>query len=153
MNAPLKETVYIKPPKGVTSAPGRVWLLQKSLYGLQQSAQDWGETLYEKLHLKDFIQSEADPALYVNRSKGEYIRVHIDDILYIRPVKEQFGSWLKTHFVTKDLGRPRYLLSIEITWDESRRVYLRQTDYIKWIVNQFLPGLLRPSLTPLSCLE
>ena len=121
---PLKETVYINPPEGVTSAPGRVWLLQKSLYGLRQSAWYWGETLYEKLHLKDFVRSEADPALYVNRSKGEYIGVHIDDILYIRLAKEQFSSWLKTHFTIKDLGRPRYLLSIEITWDESRRVHL-----------------------------
>ena len=43
LNAPLKETVYMHPPRGVLKAgqEGKVLRLLKGLYGLKQAGRGW----------------------------------------------------------------------------------------------------------------
>ena len=114
LNAPLEEEHYLKPPPGVNVTPGRVLRLRKTIYGLKQSARAWAEVLKGVLAERGFQRLEADPALYINLKKGEFAAVHVDDILYVSKHKTDFGEWLGSHFTINDLGRPRYLLSIEL---------------------------------------
>ena len=136
-NAPREEELYPKPPPAVSVTPGMVLRLRKTNYGLKESAQAWSEVLKGVLSLRGFRQAEADLALYVNPEKGEFAAAHIDDILFVSKQKSDFGEWLGSHFTFNDLGRPRYLLSIELDRSKSS-VSLHQSAYLQRIVSKFL---------------
>ena len=46
LNAPLDHEIYMEQPPGYDSDKSKVWKLQKSLYGLKQSARLWNETIH-----------------------------------------------------------------------------------------------------------
>ncbi|KAK4382102.1 Retrovirus-related Pol polyprotein from transposon RE2 [Sesamum angolense] len=91
----LNETVYMEqPPSYVTQGEKQrmVCKLKKAIYGLQQSPRVWF-------------------------NKFSRIIVYVDDILITGSDSdriEEAKTYLQKHFVTKDLGRPRYFLGIEI---------------------------------------
>jgi len=149
LNAPLDDEIYIKPPRMVTVPDGKVLRLKKSIYGLKQAARCWGETLAAVLRKRGFLPSIADPALYINHQGSEFLGVHVDDLLFVAKADNGFSSWLGTHFTVNNLGRPRHLLSIELTW-ASTSVSLSQTAYLHRIINKYLPSGAKPLVTPLS---
>ncbi len=62
LNAPLKETIYVKNLDGST---GR---LNKALYGLKQAGNEWNKTLtMHILSLKTWRQSEFDNCIFLQR--------------------------------------------------------------------------------------
>lgn len=66
LNGKIKEVVYMKQPPGHEDQYHRDWgcRLNKSLYGLRQSAKDWNETLNKMLVNHGFARSDNDPCLY-----------------------------------------------------------------------------------------
>ncbi len=52
---------------------GLVCRLKRSLYGLKQSPRCWNHILHEKLDELQFVQSKADPCLYVGKVNGETV--------------------------------------------------------------------------------
>jgi len=68
LNAPLKETVYMKPPHGVLKPgeEGKVCRLLKGLYGLKQAGRGW----YLEM-TKVFIQHIKEESRY-SKTKGGY---------------------------------------------------------------------------------
>ena len=54
LNAPLKETIYMKPPRGVLKPgqEGKVCCLLKGLYGLKQAGQGWHQEI-SKVFMND----------------------------------------------------------------------------------------------------
>ena len=124
--------------------PGRVLQILKTISGLNQLARAWAEGLHRALAGRGFQRSQADPALYVNRVKGEFVAVRVDDILYVSQQKSDFGEWLGTQFTVHDLGRLKYLLSIELDWGENS-VSMHQSAILQRIVQKFLPSGARPA--------
>jgi hypothetical protein len=64
----LKEEVYVRPPHGwehLAGGPGRVLRLHRALYGLRQAPRAWNERLSGELKARGFVQSDADPALWI----------------------------------------------------------------------------------------
>ena len=61
----IEEDLYMEPPEGYDFGGGKVWELQKSLYGLKQAARAWHSTLREKLISAGFTVSTADASLFV----------------------------------------------------------------------------------------
>lgn len=82
LNGELKETVYMRQPKGYEDNTDKVCKLQKGLYGLKQAAKGWNEALDSVLRKADFKQSKTDSCLYTNMSEGRltYLIVYVDDL-------------------------------------------------------------------------
>ena len=64
LNAPLQEEIYMHPPPGSNTTPGKVWKLEKSLYGLKQSGKNWNELFTDvlKVVISTLTNSEKTPA-------------------------------------------------------------------------------------------
>jgi hypothetical protein len=70
--------VYVAMPPGF-GVPGQVWKLRKSLYGFAQSPRNYFLYTRDKLIKMGFVQSEADPCLFIS---AEIIcLIYVDDSL------------------------------------------------------------------------
>lgn len=67
----MKETVYLKPPYGISVTKGSSLRVMRSLYGLKQSARDWNLLLRSEMLKWGFVQSLADPS----KSLGEIEKI------------------------------------------------------------------------------
>src|SRR5436190_2447527 len=47
--SPLKEEIYLEPPKGIPIKKGCIWQALRSLYGLKQAARDWNRLIRKEL--------------------------------------------------------------------------------------------------------
>jgi hypothetical protein len=72
LHGSLKEEVYVRPPRGwehLAGGSGRVLRLCRALYGLRQAPRAWNERLEAELTARGFVQSNADPSLWILYSK------------------------------------------------------------------------------------
>ncbi len=68
LNAPLEDTIYMLPPKGLTGIPeGHVLELKKSLYGLKQSPRNFNQDLNTTLLDLGFARCTSDTCSYTQR--------------------------------------------------------------------------------------
>jgi Reverse transcriptase (RNA-dependent DNA polymerase) len=85
LSAPLKETIFMHPPRGVLkpSQEGKVLRLLKGLYGLKQAGRGWYQEMSRVL-IKElgFNRSAIDHSVFIRRSEGEHtvIAVATDDM-------------------------------------------------------------------------
>lgn len=132
----LDGEIYMNLPEGLselvedmaTTASGGalVCRLRKSLYGLKQASRVWNETIDQHLQSFGFTPTSADPCVYT-RGEGRawcIICLYVDDMLIacrdpavIAVVKGDIAK----KFKIKDLGRARFILGIEIDYDEVER--------------------------------
>lgn len=85
LNGTINEVIYMKQPPGFVEK-GKTKLvcrLEKSLYGLKQSARSWNETLHEALLSIGFQQNSTDHCFYRKKIEDEeiYILIYVDDII------------------------------------------------------------------------
>ena len=143
LNGNLKEEIYMKQPDGlvVKGQENLVCKLKKSIYGLKQSPCCWNEALDEHLKKIGFIQSKADPCLYIGKIDGELIclAVYVDDIILaskkpevIQKTKKLFAS----KFEVKDMGRLHYFLGVRIVQNEGN-VWIGQDRYLEEVLEKF----------------
>ena len=75
LNVTLKETIYMKPPRGVLKPgeEGKVCCLVKGLYGLKQAGRGWYQEMSRVL-VKDlgFTRSAVDHSVFFQRSSDEH---------------------------------------------------------------------------------
>ncbi|KAL0301601.1 UNVERIFIED_CONTAM: Retrovirus-related Pol polyprotein from transposon RE1 [Sesamum radiatum] len=118
----LNETVYMEQPPGYVAQGEKqrmVCKLKKAIYGLKQSPRAWFDKFSRIIGEFGFSRCQADYSVFVQTTKTGMVilAVYVDDILItgsdIDGIEEA-KTYLKKHFVTKDLGRPRYFLGIEI---------------------------------------
>jgi hypothetical protein len=123
LNAPLEEEVYMYPPEGSSTPKGKVWKLNKSLYGLKQSGRNWYKLFTDVLTSQKFKFSQlgGDKCLFTRKIGNEttVLFIYVDDI-YIASSTTQaltkFKEELSTHFDLKVLGVPSKLLGIQLEW-------------------------------------
>ena len=101
------------------------------------------------LQQQALFPSRPHPALYVNHQSGEFLGVHVDDLLWVAKSENQFTKWLGSYFTVHDLGRPQHLLSIELEWIAST-VTLAQVAYVSCILRKYLPSGTKRLASPLS---
>ena len=136
----LKEEIYMSPPAGVTVAPGRVFRVLRSLYGLKQAARDWHGSCIKELGKLGFYQCPSDPCLLMHSSRNLMLLLYVDDISIagrfysdIEWFKNAFGSIFKV----KDLGEMSKILGIRITRDRPRRTLrMDQTHYLEEVLKR-----------------
>ncbi|CAM9815212.1 unnamed protein product, partial [Heterosigma akashiwo] len=87
LNGDINGDVYVRQPHGFKDPqhPGKVWKLNKALYGLnKQSPKPWYMELHEHLLSQDFQRSGYESCLYIRRdsSGGELmVVVYVDDLV------------------------------------------------------------------------
>ena len=112
LNAPIDCELYMEQPEGYErkgpNGEKLVCKLKKSLYGLKQSGRNWNNMLHNYFTQEGFVQSLADPCVYVKGTEtGRVIAiVWVDDIIsgsttaLLKGLKES----LMKKFKMKDLG-------------------------------------------------
>jgi len=113
----LQEEVYIGQPPGYVAQGKTKICLKKTIYELKQSPR----VLFEKFSLTisgiGFRRSHSDHSIFVQCTKSGIVVlvVYVDDILLTGSDSTgivETKMYLKRHFVTKDMGRPKYFLGI-----------------------------------------
>ncbi|KAJ5562658.1 hypothetical protein N7461_001419 [Penicillium sp. DV-2018c] len=161
LNAPLKERILMHYPTGLdTPEDGIVCQLERSLYGLKQSASNWFETPKGFLLSIGFVQSKADGCLYIRTDNdgGDtevvYIFVYVDDMLIagssttlVNKVKAQLSSqWSIT-----DLGPLSHYLSMHVRHDRTKgTLNASQKAYVDRFTDEFIGETKRQITKPVT---
>jgi hypothetical protein len=130
----LEEDIYMSFLPGLTLPRRCVLKLNRSFYGLKQSARQWYRRCTKVLKRKGFVQCISDPCVFI-RDNGAIIGVYVDDLIILMPKKQHdmmrdIKKNLKAEFKIKELGNVQKILGIRVTRDRRRRtVYLDQTQY------------------------
>ena len=104
---------------------GLVCKLRRSLYGLKQSPQAWFSRFSSVVQEFDMIRSAADHSVFYHHSstgKCIYLIVYVDDIVITSTGQDgiqKLKQHLFSHFQTKDLGKLKYFLGIEVAQSNS----------------------------------
>ena len=90
LNAELHEEIYVTQPEGFISEqhPDYVCRLHKSLYGLKQAPLLWNRTIDGHLRDNGFAPIDADPCIYLHRTRGNQIALialYVDDCTIVAP--------------------------------------------------------------------
>ncbi|KAL0413268.1 UNVERIFIED_CONTAM: Retrovirus-related Pol polyprotein from transposon RE1 [Sesamum radiatum] len=121
LNGFVEEKIFMDQSEGY-SAVGeeqKVWLLQKSIYGLKQASRSWNTRFDEVIRGYDFSKNDYDPCVYkkISGSSVAYLVLYVDDILLIGNDVGDIKAWLSTQFSMKDMGEASYILDIKIYRD------------------------------------
>ncbi|KAL0392174.1 UNVERIFIED_CONTAM: Sucrose transport protein SUC4 [Sesamum radiatum] len=153
----LNETVYMEQPPGYVARGEKqrmVCKLKKAIYGLKQSPKAWFDKFSRIIGEFGFSRCQVDHSVFVQttRSGMVVLAVYVDDILITDSDIvgiEEAKTYLRKHFITKDLGRPRYFLGIEIPHNK-HGVSLSQRKYACDLLQE--AGLLgtKPVDTPMD---
>jgi hypothetical protein len=145
LNRNLTNDVYMTQPEGFVypKHAGKIYKLQKSIYGLKQASQSWNLHFDEVVKDFGFIKNVEEPCFHKNISGSAivFLVLYVDNILLIGndiPMMEAVKSSLRKSFLMKDLGEAMYILGIKIYRDRSKRLIgLSQDTYIVKILNRF----------------
>ncbi|RVW60104.1 Retrovirus-related Pol polyprotein from transposon RE2 [Vitis vinifera] len=118
---------YMEQPPGFVAQgeSGLVCRLRRSLYGLKQSPRAWFSRFSSVVQEFGMLRSTADHSVfYHHNSLGQciYLVVYVDDIVITGSDQDgiqKLKQHLFTHFQTKDLGKLKYFLGIEIAQSSS----------------------------------
>ncbi len=159
LNGKLEELIYIEIPDAFAEFIGadrstNVLRLDKSLYGLKQASRVWGETFTAAILEMGFVQSEADPSLFVYH-EGDvptaWVGIYVDDSWTV--ATEEFdakiGKLMEAKFKMHNLGKLTYSLGMKVEQMEDG-IKISQTTYIEKLAAAF--GIISESskmLTPL----
>ena len=127
LHGDLVEEVYMEQPLGfvVQGKSGLVCRLHCSLYGLQQSPRAWFSSFSSLAQEFCMTHNTSDHSVFYHLTSSVeciYLIVYVDDIVITD--SDQDGIWklkqhLFNHFQTKDLGKLKYFLGIEIAQSNS----------------------------------
>jgi hypothetical protein len=120
-NGNLIEDVYMTQPEGFADPKyvGKIWKVQKSIYGLKQASQSWNLHFDEVVKGFGFIKNVEEPCVYkkVSGSAVMFLVLYVDDILLIGNdilMMEVIKSSLRKSFSMKDLGEAAFILGIKM---------------------------------------
>jgi len=155
LNGELREELYMTQPEGfaVPGSEDLVCKLEKSIYGLKQSARCWNECIGNYLKQSYFVQAESDPCLYTTVSEGEQVivAVYVDDIILCAKsiVKmNEIKKLLSNRFKVKDLGPLNYFLGVRVVQNTDGSIWIGQTAYCEKVIERFGMANCKPISSP-----
>ncbi|RPG32542.1 MAG: hypothetical protein CBB72_010845 [Muricauda sp. TMED12] len=150
--ADVEEELYMRMPPTLPrfDADGDelVTRLNRSLYGLRQSAKQWNKTLIEFLTAYGFAQSKVDTCLFTlgddASSRGKmWLAVWVDDIVIAASsaaVRAHFVKAISERFTIEDKGALEWVLGVRVQRDRKRReIALSQELYIRDVLSKYAP--------------
>ena len=93
-NSDIDVEIYMHQPQGFRQGGKVVCKLNKSLYGLKQSPQLWGEMLAKALSSLGFVKTYSDASLFVydQDSIKVFVPMFVDDITLTSKSKEKLDE-------------------------------------------------------------
>jgi hypothetical protein len=140
-----REKVYIVAGKEFDDLTGTPMIIDRGLYGLRSSSARFHEHLSAKLRSMGFKPSRADPDFWIKDCGDhyEYIATYVDDVLAFSKEPLALIEELKTDYILKGIGQPRYYLGGDVieldnTWN-SMGIYtaLSAETYIGNVVSKY----------------
>lgn len=157
LNGKLEEEIFMKIPEGIPCAENQVCKLNKSLYGLKQSARCWFLMFEQALIERGFRYSSADRCIYIldagDIMKNIYVVLYVDDLVISTAdinTMNNFKRYLMNKFKMVDLKEIRCFLGIRIQRTKNI-ITLDQELYIKTVLEKFNMSDCNPVSTPLEC--
>lgn len=152
LNCDCEEELYLELPDGYCGDKDMVAKLDKTLYGLKQSARNWSEDVCSFLLSIGFKVSDADACVYTRTSttssKFSAVYVHVDDMGItgneIASVKQSISS----RWQMEDLGTAHCIVGIQITRLSPHAYSLSQPAMINAILARFGMSSCRSASTP-----
>ena len=148
----IDKVIYVEPPKGYPQVSPNgspcVLKLRKALYGTKQASRMWQLKL--RKHLVDnmgFSNSTHDPCLFSRRVDDSIlvVGVYVDDIIVSHNGAKHL-EWFNQHFTgpkgfrAKHVGPLSWFLGVEVTQSKDFTVTLSQTQYVKKLLERFMPA-------------
>ena len=145
LNGNLDERIYMQQPEGFieNGQEGKVYELQRSIYGLKQASRSWNIRFDETVKTFGFLQLEDEPCVYklIHEGKVVFLILYVDDILLIGNDVGKLSEvklWLAKQFDMKDLGEAAFVLGIQIFRDrEKRQLALSQASYVDKMLSRY----------------
>jgi len=157
LNADLTETIYMRQPKEyeVKGKEHYVLKLNKSIYGLKQSANLWNKNISDKLEELGYTQGKTDSCLYIKHNKGIicYVTIYVDDIIMASNNTEEIiklEKALSNMYTLTKLGRIKEYSGIQIETDKEGIYYIYQKKHIYNILKTYGLKDAKGSKIPLS---
>ena len=150
----LEEEIYMEQPEGFTDGTDKVCKLERSIYGLKQSARLWNKRLDARLKEIGFDQTHSDHCVYINKSTGVIVAIWVDDLIIFG--KDSVGvdllkRQLSEAFDMKDMGKLQYFLGIQVHRDRKNRlIQIHQRGYTNIILKRFGMENSAPVSTPMA---
>ncbi len=149
LNAPLKETIYVKNLDGSTGQ------LNKALYGLKQAGNEWNKTINEHILKREgWKVSNFDNCVFfiLSGQKIAILAVYVDDLLITGSWRAEIKS-MQDHLLNTFKGtvnlEPKTFLKLEIDRNGGD-IHFHQSEYCKSIVQMMYQGPIRPAHVPLD---
>lgn len=156
LNGDVKGEVFVSQPRGYELEDGKVYQLQKALYGLRESPRAWYECFHKFMVELGFLCSDYDSCLYIKWFNRDLLGLilYVDDLL-ISSGKENLVMELKRQLEKKfsmtDLGEIKNYLGIEVEYSRGARVMtLNQSKYINSLAEKYNVEQMRKSRTPME---
>ena len=149
----LDEEIYMEQPEGFTDGTDKVCKLERSIYGLKQSARLWNKRLDQRLKEIGFDQTHSDHCVYINKGTGVIVAIWVDDLIIFG--KDLVGvdllkRQLKEAFEMKDMGKLEYFLGIQVHRDrKNRQLQIHQRGYTNIVLKRFNMENSSPVSTPM----
>lgn len=157
LNGILEEEIYMRQPMGFVDEayPQMVLRLLKSLYGLKQAPRVWNLVLSRYLLKRGFVQSKADPCIFIHQSDEGLVivAIYVDDCCIVADAKRL--GWakqmLRGGFQMKDLGEAKSLLGMQVIRNrETRELRLVQGGLTQEIIRETKMDGCNPCRTPME---
>nr|CAN79194.1 hypothetical protein VITISV_000236 [Vitis vinifera] len=152
---PGKSTVGCRWVHTVKGESGLVCKLRRSLYGLKQSPWVWFGRFSSIVQEFGMLRSEVDHSVFYHHNSSSqciYLVVYVDDIVITGSDQEgiqRLKQHLFNHFQTKDLGKLKYFLGLEIA-QSSSGVVMSQRKYALDILEETCMLECKPVDTPMD---
>ena len=149
----LDETIFMKPPDGYDTGK-KVWLLQRSLYGLRQAPRMWNKTFDMFLKSLDLQASVNDNCIYYRVAPIVIIIIYVDDGLVCAEREEDAQAimqQLESRFEIRELQLSQYR-GIQIK-RVNEGMIIHQSGYVQKILENFGFSCSKAVDTPVSSVK
>ena len=157
LNGDLNETVYMYPPEGFSVDKNKVCKLEKSLYGLKQSAKCFNDKFIKCLKEFNLHATTADPCVFVSRDNKEKIILilYVDDGAIACKNEKRIDDLInhlkrKLKITVKELNM---FLGIEIKKMPNGLLFANQKKFAEKIINKFKQVDAHPVALPIDPYE
>ena len=143
LHGELNEDVYVEQPKGFEcrEEEGKVYKLNKALYGLRQAPRAWYSRIEGYFVKEGFHKCYCEHTLFVKTEKEGIliISLYVDDLIYTSnsgEILKRFKASMENEFAMTDLGQMKYFLGVEVIQDD-HGIFVSQKKYAEDMLKKF----------------